>query len=129
MKPKCEFCSKVFADDERLKMHKIAQHPNAGYVPSGSELDQVARSVLYDFLTSDGHNPGLLQKAKQANTFRSTEAKREQTQSAKEATLVMMARELAENKGEFRRFIRAALPGSPMLKLAEKNQNENEKAS
>lgn len=112
MRVNCPKCSKQFADEELLDMHLNAQH-----MPSELELDRLAREALLQFLKSDGTDRGLLAKAKQANTYRSTEARREQTQGAREATLVMMARELAEDKVQFRELVRLALPRSPMLRL------------
>lgn len=116
MKVKCPKCSRLFNDEELLEMHMDAQHVQGGI--SDAELDRLAREAILVFLKSDGMDRGLLAKAKQANTYRSTEARREQTQGAREATLVMMARELAETKGEFRQLLSQAMPHSRLLKEA-----------
>lgn len=128
MKTQCPFCEKLFTDDDSLRTHVVNQHPSNQGGPREDDLDHLARVALFAFLRSDGKDPGLLAKAKQANAYRSTEARREQTQGAREATLVMMARELAEDKKQFRKFIRLALPHSPMLRIADKSE-EGEKAS
>ncbi len=122
-KIQCVNCSKLFTDEDALARHRRNEHPHQA--PSDTELDIAARHVLWEFLTSDGTDRGLLAKAKQANTYRSTEARREQTQSAREATLVMMARELAEDKKQFRDFIRLALPHAPMLQIAKGADKSN----
>lgn len=115
MKKKCRFCSKLFNDFDALETHTKQQHPTSR--PSDDQIDEVARQALWEFLTSDGIDKGLLAKAKQANAYRSTEARREQTEGAREATLVMMARELAENKTQFKEYIRLAIPSSPLLQI------------
>jgi hypothetical protein len=117
MKSKCVTCSKLFADEAALNNHTAAAHPER--VPTEGELDSVARQALWAFLNSDGNDRGLLAKAKQANTYRSTEARREQTEGARQATLVMFAREYAETKKEFRELVKVALPELPMLAIAD----------
>jgi hypothetical protein len=115
MKVKCVHCSKMFTDELSMNAHRAIEHPDE--TPTDNDLDSIARQALWQFLNSDGTDRGLLAKAKQANTYRSTEARREQTVGAREATLVMMARELSENKAQFRQLVALALPQSPMLQL------------
>lgn len=113
MKSRCANCSKLFDSEESLTKHIIQNHPE--HVPTEVELDAVSRQALWAFLNSDGVDRGLLAKAKQANTYRSTQARHEQTEGARQATVVMMARELAQDKQEFRDLLKRALPGSPLL--------------
>lgn len=110
---KCPHCSKPFADEELLRLHIANQHVVLRLTDSG--LDELARECLTAFLKSDGKDQGLLAKAKQANAYRSTEARRDQTQGAREATLIMMARELTESKSEFRKLMSIAMPKSKMI--------------
>lgn len=117
-KAKCIFCSRLFVDDHALAKHMSEQHPKAE--ASDIELDRLARESIRDFLRSDGNDKGLREKAKQANAYRSTEARREQTQGAREATIVMMARELSENKQQFQQYLRAAMPNAAMVKALPK---------
>lgn len=120
MKEFCPRCSSEFDDKELLNLHMKSRHSEP---PTEREIDILARQAILDFLQSDGTDRGLLAKAKQANTYRSTQARREQTAGAREATLVMMARELAEDKAQFRELVRLAIPNSKMLKPPEGKVN------
>jgi hypothetical protein len=113
-KVKCIYCSRLFVDDSALQKHAKESHPKAN--ATDEVLDDLARQSIRDFLLSDGQDKGLREKAKQANAYRSTEARREQTQSAREATIVMMARELAQDKQQFQQYLRAAMPNAAMVK-------------
>lgn len=112
-KMKCPRCSKVFVSQQKLDEHEQVEH---NPLESDADLEGAAKKAVWDYLTSDGTNVGLRERCKQANTYRSTESRREATQSARESTIVLMARELATNKEELRNYLKIAMPSAPMLK-------------
>lgn len=55
-------------------------------------------------------------RARVASSVLSTWARERATQSATETRQVLMARELAENKEQLERYLKAAMPGAPVVK-------------
>lgn len=112
-KVKCSQCSKTFVNQGALDEHKASAHPA---MLSDEELDRAAKQSLWEYMTSDGNDKGLRERAKIAAGHRATEAKREQTKGANVATMYQMARDLATDKTQLAEYLRVAVPTAPVLK-------------
>jgi hypothetical protein len=75
------------------------------------KLLKEATDVLIDFFTSpEGAESPNLQRVKIATSVLSTFTRHEATESARETTAVVIAREMAENKEEFKNYLNIAMP-------------------
>lgn len=74
------------------------------------ELRQEATSTLIAFLQQQEHTSQDLAKAKLASSALSSITRHEQTQSAREATAVLVGRHIYEDKNEFAEYLRIATP-------------------
>jgi hypothetical protein len=73
----------------------------------GELFDEASRVVLVHLRDP---NPERIPTVKVATTVLSSYTRHEQTESAREATAVLIARELAENKAEFQQYLKISLP-------------------
>lgn len=106
-KAKCNHCSKTFIDSAALDAHKEKEHrPMA----SDEDLERVAKNAVWDFLTSDGADRALREKARVAGAHLSAEARKEQTRNAQIATMALIAREVSETKSDFAKTMRRIVP-------------------
>lgn len=110
---KCDICSRVFLSTEKLHEHKAKHHLD---FKDDSELERKCKVAVWDLMHSDAMDPLVALKGNTGLKYLGIVAKREQTQSARETTTVLMARELATNKEEFQKYLRVAMPSAPILK-------------
>lgn len=119
-KSRCAFCAKLFDNPENLSIHLHTEHPS----PSEEDIDGVAKRSIFEYLNSDGADHGLRERARQANAYRATIARREATQSAREQMTVILARSLSNSPEEFVMYMKIAAPNTPMLKAAPPSFNK-----
>ena len=77
---------------------------------------RLALSKVRAYLTSDGQDKSLYQQARVASNLLGTWSRLQQTERARDANIIMMARDLAANKDELREYLRVAMPSSPLVK-------------
>lgn len=73
-------------------------------------LKEISISVLENFLKNESATDVDFKRAKTAQSVFSSIVKLEQTQSSREATAFFVARELANDKDQLRRFLDASVP-------------------
>ncbi len=83
------------------------------------EVGNEALETLSLFLRGDTSEEKFIPGARIASSVISTIAKIKQTESARDATNVLVARELASNPEDFKKYISVAMPNSPFKKLIE----------
>lgn len=110
---KCNQCQREFTSQEKLELHTAREHQE---LKNPEQLLEKCNQVIWDELNSDGQDSALRNKAKLALGYLGVVAKREQTASARDATNFMMARELADDKEQLERYIRATMPSSRIIK-------------
>lgn len=79
-------------------------------------LGAEAVGVLRKFLQQPDYTSHDIGKAKMAMGSLASWAKIKQTESARESNFIMLARELAEDKQQFRKLVSAVMPGSAIVK-------------
>lgn len=79
-------------------------------------LGAEAVSSLRKFLSLSEHTSLDIGKARVAASALSAWTRSKQTESARETNFLVLARELANDKAEFRRFVKIAMPQTPLLK-------------
>lgn len=79
-------------------------------------LTNQAIATLSEFLGSDDVDTKQIGRARVAASVLSNWSRLQQVRSAREATTFMMARELAQDHETLERYLRAAMPNSPMVK-------------
>ena len=84
------------------------------------DLAAEAKARLHDFLTKDFHNEDVIPSVRVAASVLSSWSRFHQTESAREATGFIMARELAQTPQEFKRYVAVACPNVPLVKMIEK---------
>lgn len=80
------------------------------------EAAEEAIEVVREFLRNPSAEREQMARVKYASSMVSNYVKHEQTQSAREATNFMMARELAQNSEQLAEYLKAASPSAPVLK-------------
>lgn len=79
-------------------------------------LGAEAVSALRKFLAGQDNATSLdIGKARVAASALSAWTRHRQTESARESNFLVLARELAENKEQFKKFVRVAMPNAPIL--------------
>lgn len=92
------------------------------------ELAGEAAKRLKEFFTKDYENESAWVPARIAQSTISAFAKLRQTESAREATRVLVARELTTGDPElFKEYIRVSIPDAPFVHLLEKPNGKPEK--
>lgn len=84
------------------------------------EVAQLAIKRLKNFLQAEEVSEQALSGARVAASVLSAYTRYQQTDSAREATRFMMARELAQNPEDFRRYLAVACPQVPVHAMIEK---------
>jgi hypothetical protein len=83
------------------------------------ELDVLAHeavNALRKFLEAPEHTTLDIGKARVAATALSAWSRHKATESARESNFILLARELAADKKEFRRFVSIAMPDAEIVK-------------
>lgn len=80
------------------------------------ELALTSIDKLRDFITNPTADKDTLAAVKAAQVSLSSYTRHEQTQSARDATSFMMARELAHNPDELAHYMKVAMPSSAVTK-------------
>jgi len=79
------------------------------------ELKQVCLNRIYDYLVDDS-TPGSV--AREANTALSNITRMKATEQVKDSVQWQIARDLAENKGELKKYVAATMPHlNPVARL------------
>lgn len=81
-----------------------------------AKLTDQAIGVLSEFLTSDDVDTKQIGRARVAASVLSNYTRLQQVHGAREATTFMMARELANDRETLEKYVRAAMPNSPMVR-------------
>lgn len=92
---------------------------------NGSKLDKlvgVAMEKLEVFLTGEDHTSKDISEAKIASGILSSWVRNRQTESAREATSFMIARELARDREQLEEYVRLTNPQSPIVKALPKGE-------
>lgn len=79
-------------------------------------LGAEAVSALRKFLAMGDVTGADINRARVAASAFSAVTRVRQTEGAREATFLMLARELANNKDEFREYVKIGMPTAPILK-------------
>mgnify|MGYP001591466908 CR=1 FL=1 len=79
-------------------------------------LGAEAVGALRKFLALPEYTSLDIGKARVAASALSAWTRNKQTESARETNFLILARELANDKAEFRRFVQVAMPSAPVLK-------------
>jgi len=74
---------------------------------TAEELTQLCINKLYDYLTDDSTSGSV---AREANTALSNLTRMKATDRVKDATQYQIARDLAENKAELKKYVQTTLP-------------------
>jgi len=69
-----------------------------------------SHKALLEYFKTGALDPDAHSRARIATSVLSSVTKHEQTQSAREATAVLVARELANNKEEFAQYLKVSTP-------------------
>lgn len=72
--------------------------------------------VIRDFFKSGDSSPQSIGRARVAGSVISSWTRHKQTESARDATNLMMARELAADRDELKRYIEISMPGHPLTR-------------
>jgi hypothetical protein len=91
------------------------------------EVGNDAIETLRLYFRSDTSEEKFIPGARIASSVISTIAKIKQTESAREATSVLVARELANNPEDFKKYIQVAMPNSPFKTLIEDKSKKKTK--
>lgn len=79
-------------------------------------LAEKAIGQLEGFFDAQEKSPQQIAVARVAATVISSWSRHRQTEGAREASLFMMARELAGDKEQLERYVRVAMPASPIVR-------------
>lgn len=79
-------------------------------------LGAEAISILRKFLSQAEFTKLDLERARVAQSTFASWTRNRQTENARESNFLILARELAEDKNQFRRFVRLGMPNAPILK-------------
>ena len=79
-------------------------------------LGSEAVGVLRKFLSLGEFTPRELDRARVAQSAFSGWTRVKQADNQRESNLLLLIRELAENKAQFREFVKVALPNAPLPK-------------
>ena len=79
-------------------------------------LGAEAVSALRKFLTQAEYTSLDIGKARVAASALSAWTRNKATESAQQSNFLVLARELAVNKAEFRKFVKIAMPNAPIVK-------------
>lgn len=91
-----------------------------------AELAAAAKDRLREFLTNDFDNDESIPAVRIAASVLASWTRYEQTQSAREASGFMMARELAQNPEQFRKYLSVACPNVPLAEMIEDKRLSSE---
>lgn len=119
-KQKCNRCGKLFIGLEALDEHMILAHPP---MVSDEELEQAAKSAMFEYLTSDGSDKNLRERSRHASNYVSGEARREAARNNFMAVMIGVAGKVAEDKEEFTSIMKKAMPDLPIIKALEKGRS------
>jgi hypothetical protein len=114
-KVKCQVCSKLFKDSQSLSAHREKDHPKR---QADTDLAELAKDRMYEFLQGDGMDKGLREIASKAAVVLSAEAKSEQSKNNSVTVTLAAAQRLSETPEQFRKIIANALPNHPVTKAA-----------
>lgn len=84
--------------------------------PEFDQLATLSMGALKEFLQSKDHGKEDIAAARVASSVLASWSRHKQTEGAREATLFMMARELAKDQDELQQYIAIAAPASPFAK-------------
>lgn len=118
-KIKCNQCSKMFTNDEKLGEHKRVEHPPLGgkdFEEKFAKLRDKAIDTVWQFLNSDGSDTGLHKLEQSARQALSNWTRNEATKSNREQTNLLTARSLAQSPEQLAEYVRLTMPHSPILK-------------
>ena len=87
-------------------------------------LGAEAVGALRKFLGQPEHTSLDIGKARVAASALSAWSRYKQTESARESTFLLLARELAENKEQLRKYVKIAMPNAPIVKALPRGKGE-----
>lgn len=88
------------------------------------EVAALATEDLKRFFTSKDRSTTTIAAARIAGSVVSSFARLRQSERAEQAMTLMIARDLAEDKTSLQRYLAVAMPTSPLIQLALKNQKQ-----
>ena len=94
-----------------------AKESRAEIVSDLERLGGEAVSALRKFLAQEEHTSADVGAARVAASALSAWTRHKQTESAREGTFLMLARELANDKAEFRKFVKIGMPNAALVRM------------
>lgn len=121
-KVKCNQCSRIFVSSADLADHKRANHPA---LVSDDQLGQAAKSAIYEYLTSDGKDREVREKARVGVGMISAEARKEAARNNALAMSLAAVGRMAESSEEFHSLMQIAMPELPVVKAINQLRSKN----
>ena len=84
---------------------------------SADALAAEARTVIHEFFVNKERTSADVAAARVASSVLATDARTKQAAGAADALSFMIARELADDKTQLKRFLEAAMPAAPIVRV------------